>query len=198
VVTTSDRGQLYTLEAFAAALLLLAGIGLAIQAAGVTALSSGAADSEVRTGVTGLAEGSLDAAVANDSLRPAVLHWDPAAERFHGASSKGYYTTSQPTAFGGTLDRTLGARGIAFNVNVRYLTPTGDHRRQRVITAGTPDTDAVRAVRTVTLLDDDRLRDASGAPTDSTLADSAFYAPDAAPDSAVYNVVRVEVIAWRT
>jgi hypothetical protein len=64
---------------------------------------------------------------------------------------------------------------------------------------GAPSENAVSVSRTVLLTDTDVLRDASGAPTATTLtASNTYFAPDAAPDSPTYNTVRVEVIAWRT
>jgi len=51
----------------------------------------------------------------------------------------------------------------------------------------------------VTLFDDDLLTDLDGVDTNVTVSNSStFYAPDAAPDDDLYNVVRVEVTVWRS
>lgn len=197
---TRRRGQAFTLEAVAAALLLLASLLFALQATAVTPLSTSTANQQIQNQETGLATGVLDAAVANASVKPSLLYWNDSGGRFHGATDDGSYPNGgPPTEFGRMLNATFDNRSIAFNVNVLYLSASGDPRTEPLVHLGTPSDDAVRTTRTVTLLDTDVLYDADETPTNTSVTEAAtFYAPDAAPESPVYNVVRVEVIVWRT
>lgn len=192
------RGQAFTLEALVAAIVLVASLVFALGIAGVTPLSASTASEQVENQLQGTADGVLDGAEANGTLRPTLLYWNGTGGRFHGASEDHYVSRGPPTAFGETLRRTFGDRNVAYNVDVHYVNETGERRTQRLVVHGTPSDDAVRATTLVTLYDDDRLLGADGEPTNVTLANSSeFYAPDAAPDSPVYNVVVVEVVVWR-
>lgn len=197
-MAVTDRGQAFTLEAFVAALVLLACVAFALHVTGVTPATSSTADDRLEAHHAGLAAGVLDAAVANDSLRPTLLYWNETSETFHGAAEDHYVSRHPPTAFGQHLAWAVGERPVRYNVNVHYEAADGDIRTQRLVHHGTPSDDAVRVTEWVTLYDDDRLYAADGTERSVSLAESAaFYAPDAAPDSPVYNVVRVEVVVWR-
>lgn len=192
------RAQAFTLEAVTASLLLVAAVVFALGATALTPLSASTASQHVENQQGALAAGTLDAAEANGTLAPTVLYWNDSGGRFHGASAEGYYPNSgPPTAFGARLNRTFADRSIAFNVNVLYVSG-GEVRREPLVRLGTPSDNAVTATRRVTLTDDDVLRAPGGEPTDVPLSNaSTFYAPDAAPSSPLYNVVRVEVVVWR-
>lgn len=193
------RAQAHTLEAAAAALVVVAGVAFALQVTAVTPLTGSASSQQVERQQAETAHGLLAAEAANGSLRPTLLYWNDSARRFHGATDEGRYANGgPPTALGAALNRTFSERGIAFNLNVYYV--DGDERvRQEVVHFGEPSDHAAVARRTVTLTDDDRLRGPDGAPTATRLGDAegSYFAPDAAPDAGLYAVVEVEVVAWR-
>lgn len=192
------RAQAFTLEALMAAIVLVASLVFALGIAGVTPLSASTASEQVENQLDGTAAGLLDGAEANGTLRPTLLYWNGTAGGFHGASEDHYVSRAPPTRFGEALQRTFGDRNVAYNVNVHYVSADGNRRKQALVVHGTPSDDAVRATTLVTLSDDDEVRGPTGEPTNETLAEtSAFYAPDAAPDSPIYNVVVVEVVVWR-
>ena len=60
---------------------------------------------------------------------------------------------------------------------------------------GSPSDNAASATRTVTLADDTGL---SG-PVAGTVSDpsTSFYAPDAAPNASLYNVMEVRIVVWQ-
>ncbi|WP_231751451.1 hypothetical protein [Halogeometricum sp. CBA1124] len=89
-------------------------------------------------------------------------------------------------------------RGVAYNLNV-YFWRNDQRIREQVVYLGEPSDHASTATWTITLYDDDRLRDRDGNPTATTLADAgdAYFAPDVEPDGPVRNVVVVEVVTWR-
>lgn len=201
----ADRGQTFTLEAFVAAILLVATVAFALQAVAITSNTASAGETEIKNQHTGLGEGALDAAVANGSLRATLLYWNESAGGFYNADEDGHYVSRMPptpngTAFGDSLERTFGDRQIRYNVDLHYRNETGDRRTQRLVESGTPGEDAVRVVETVTLYDDTALVYENGTSRETSLADveEDFYAPNVDEGSPLYNVVRVEVVLWRS
>ncbi len=199
----SDRGQTFTLEAFVAAILLVATVGFALQAVAVSSNTASAGETELKSQHGGLAEGILNEAASNGSLRTTVLYWNESTEAFYNADSDGYYTSQLPptpdgTAFGDALERTFGDRQVRYNVNLHYQDSAGDRQTQKLIESGTPNDDAVRVVETVTLYDDTVLVDENEDPTETSLADAeeSFYAPNVSEEGPLYNVIRVEVVLW--
>lgn len=197
-VAVPDRGQVHTLEGVVAAMLLLTSVIFALQMTSVTPLSASTSSQHVENQQHASAEGVLATAAETGALRRAVLYWNPAENRFHGADQGRYYTQGPPDNDLGTmLERAFGTRGIAFNVYVTFQAGDGQAtQRQRMIYVGKPSDNAVLAARTVVVSNDARLRDADGDPTGDRLVDSAFYAPDVTRGS-VYNSLRVEVVVWR-
>ncbi len=199
----ADRGQTFTLEAFVAAILLVATVAFALQAVAVSSNTASVDETELKNQHAGLAEGVLDEAVATGSLRTTVLYWNESAEQFHNADGDERYTSRLPptpngTALGDALERAFGDRQVRYNVELHYRDSAGDRQTQRLVDSGTPNDDAVRVVETVTLYDDTALVDESGAPTATALADAeeAFYAPNVDEEGPLYNVIRVEVVLW--
>lgn len=194
----SSRGQAFTLEAIVAAMLLVGGLVFALHATAVTPLSASTSSQHIENQQLQVASGLLDSAVSNGSLRESVLYWNESGGVFYGVDEQeGTYTTGGPPdpAFGDMLNRTFRERGIAFNVNVWYVSSSGELRREQMVNFGSPSDNAVSARRTVTLFDDDRL--SSPVSNVSVSESDTFYAPDVASDSGVYNVLRVEVVVWR-
>lgn len=199
MVRQDQRGQAFTLEGFVAALLVLSSVLFVLNVTAVTPLSASASSQHVENQQRSVTTSLLDAAAANDSIKPTLLAWNDSLGGFHGASEKGYYLTCGfDTTFGKLLTRLFEDNGAACNINVRYVTSTGDLRSERLVYVGEPTDNAVRATAIVTLYDTDVLRSANGAATNTTVENaSTFYASDAAPDEPMYNVVEVEVIVWR-
>lgn len=201
----SDRGQTFTLEAFVAAILLVSTVAFGLQAVTMSSNTASSADTELRGQHVGLAEGVLDRAVANGDLERTLLYWNESADRFYEADEEeGFYLSRGPsTAFGDSMDAMFAESGIRYNVNLYYRNESGDRETQRLVEFGTPSDDAVRVVETVTLYDDTVLVDANETPRENvTLAsvdgEGGFYAPNVDADSSLYNVIRVEVVLWRT
>ena len=190
------RAQTFTLEGVLAALVVLAGVGFALQAAVLSPGAGGATAEPVD-------EADLDSVVThaaqNGSLKRAVLFWNSG---FHGASAEEFYTSSLDTlgnepTFLRTLDTALDDT-LGVNVVVSYRDSAGDRQRQRMVYQGSPGETSVRAATTLTLYDDDVLYDSVEQPTSTTVAPSVFYAEDASPGTNVYAVVEVEVVVWQT
>ena len=196
----TDRGQAHTLEALAGSLLLVGALVFALQVTAVTPLSASTSSQHIENQQQATAAGVLSAAIDDGSLRTAVLYWNDAPpsdpERFHGASDQRYYIDrAPPNGFGSLLDRAFASRAIVYNVDV-YYEEDGRRKRQRMVYRGEPSDNAVTSSVTLTLHDDEVLHDPDGDPTGPRLSSSNFYAPDAHADG-VYNVLEVEVVAWR-
>jgi len=210
------RAQVFTLEGVFAALVVVAGLVFALQAVVLTPSASGADaagvdDAQVRS--------VLEAAGERDALRESLLFWNATVfERGGRAFVAGFYnSTGNRTYYTGTefnesqgrlaamLDRSFG-ESVSANVVVTYRNESGaPNGTFPILLNGAPGSNAARASTTVTLYDSDRLVEnaTTGARTTRTVAtaeresDLAFYAPDAYPESDLYNVLEVEVVVWR-
>lgn len=191
------RGQAHTLEAVAAGMLLLASVLFALQVTAVTPLTGSTSSQHIENQQASLAEGLLATQAANGTIIPTLLYWNASEQGFHGTSGKSYRNAGPPTAFGTALNQTLGDRNIAFDVSL-YFVRNGEREQRTLVNLGEPSDHASTASRTVTLYDDDRILNADGTELDTLENTSeSYFAPDAAPDSRVYNVVEVEVVVWR-
>jgi hypothetical protein len=191
-----DRAQAHTLEAIAASVLLVTSLLFALQVTAVTPLTGSTSSQHIENQQEALAEGVLAVEAANESLKATLLYWNDTSQTWHGAPRGSYPLGGPPTALGGVLNATFIEQGIAFNVNAYYVRD-GERRRVQIVYLGEPSDHASVATTLVTLYDDDELLDASGAPTGTTLAETdGFYATDVS-ETNVYNVVQLEVVAWR-
>jgi hypothetical protein len=192
-----ERGQAHTLEGVVAGLLLLASIIFALQMTAVTPLSASTSSQHIENQQRSVASGVLATAAERDGLAEMVLYWNESRGKFHNTSDNGYYTADPPnTTLGAMLNRSFDREGISYNVYVHFQSPSGKTIQNRVVYRGVPSDNAVSASRAVTLDDDDRLYDYDLRRTNVTVNESSsFYAQDVGPGT--YNVVRVEVVAWR-
>lgn len=194
------RGQAHTVEAFAAAVLIIGGLIFATQATAVTPLSASTSNQHIENQQEASIEGLLSTAAADGSLAEAVLYWDAENETFFDTPDPETYSEGPPNEFGGALNSLLLDRRIAFNVNVRYPTADGGSDVEEMVHMGEPSTNAVSATRSLGLYDGSTL---SAPDDDRTLEDvrddpdSEFFAPEIGTTSRLYTVVEVEVIAWR-
>lgn len=195
---SQSRGQSYVLEAIGAAIIVLAGVTFAIQATAVTPLSMSTSSQHVENQERLMADTALEQAATNGSLKEAVLYWNPDNRTFQGAAAEGYLGTASPNRFGRLLNRTFRDQRIATNVEVVYSAPSGAKSRT-MIYQGSPSNNAVTATHTLVLVDSDHLTaDGYGNRTlNASDAAANFYAPDVSPDSQLYNVVEVRLVAWR-
>lgn len=201
----SDRGQAHTLEGVVAAILLLSSLTFALQVTAVTPLSASTSSQHIENQMQSTSEGVLAVAAEDDHLKDAVLYWGDEdgddVYTFHDASDVYYENGAPENEFGETLSTAFGGRSIAYNVYVSYQSGTGSWITQRMVYRGRPSDNAVSASRTVTLYDSDCMLDSNNETTSRCLTPGSdarenFYAPDISGNG-LYNVVRVEVVAWR-
>ena len=197
---SDDRGQAHTLEAFTAAILIVAGVTFALQATAVTPLSASTSNQHLENQQRAVATDLLETSAANGDLEAAVLRWDPQNESFTRGGTPGRFTRGgPPNGFGEALNRTFGDRRIAFNVRVAH-----GQRHETVTTMvdmGSPSDNAVTATRAVVLTDDANLTMPEHETTTlgglSNESDpGAFYATDAS-SGPIYDRVEVRIVVWR-
>lgn len=193
------RGQAHTLEGIAAAILVLASVIFALQVTAVTPLTASTASQHIENQQEGAAAGLLATADEKGALRSMVLYWNESGSSFHNISgNESFYTrSSPPTEFGDLLNETFAQQGIAYNVNLLFLTQDGEQRERSLIYLGRPSDHSVTVRASVPLYDDDHIIDADHSQNATTVADATYFAPDVSPESHLYNVIEVEVILWR-
>ena len=190
------RAQAHTVEAFAAAVLVVGGLIFATQATAVTPLSASTSNQHIENQQQASIEGLLAASAERGTLAEAVLYWDVEEEEFEGAES-GVYAEGPPNEFGDDLNELLSDRRIAFNVVVRYPDGEGGTDTEPMVRMGQPSDNAVSATRSIGLYDSSRLSVDGDDREFGELDEGEFYADDIAADSQLYTVVEVEVVAWR-
>jgi len=205
-----QRGQAHTLESVVGAVILLTAIAFALQVTIVTPLSASTSSQHIESQQRSVAQGVLANAADNGALQEAVLYWNETAGTFHNTPVQRFYTSDPPdNRFGHMLSRAFTQEGIAYNVRVYYQTTNVSTRTEinerLMISQGTPSDNAVSATRTIVLRNDDHLVDENGSLNETTVSEADnFYIKHAHADPSgaggghgLYNVVQVEVIAWR-
>lgn len=197
---SSARGQAHTLEAFAAAILLVAGLTFALQATAVTPLSASTSNQHIENQQRAVANDLLETSAANGDLAEALLYWNPENETFVESHPEfGYYTQAgPPTGFGAALNEAFLDRRIAFNVGIRH----GPQRESqtRLVHMGSPSDNAVSATRSMSFANDTTLS-APGYES-VTLAEvseneSLRYFAAGVGSGAVYDQLEVRITVWR-
>ena len=210
----NDRGQAHTLEAFAAAILLVAGLTFALQATAVTPLSASTSNQHIENQERAVATDFLTTSAENGDLTAAILRWNPENKTFVGSPAdvdgEGYTQARGPNGFdpalgpfGESLNRTFIDRSIAVNVELRHYNTSARTERNvtSLINMGEPSNNAVTATRTVAPADDANLTAPNYANTTLRgLADEngsgAFYATETA-SGPIFTYVEVRMTVWR-
>ena len=187
-----DRAQAHTLEAITASLILISSLVFALQVTAVTPLTGSTSSQHIENQQAAAAEGVLASAAERGTLKPTLLYWNESADNWQGASNDGYADGPPETAFGDTLESMFLDRGIVFDLTIYYVDDD-----EPIVDLGEPSDHASTARRTVTLADDDPLRELDGSASDTTLSNASYLVPDADPDQALYSVVEVELVVWR-
>ena len=196
-VDSGDRGQAHVLEGIVGAILVVTSVIFALQVTAVTPLTASTANQHLQTQNSGVAADLLASADNRGTLGETVKYWNDSAGQFHGTGESGIYQDSIPTTFGRSLESGLGQSGTVYNVDLWYLNGENQPRQVSVLDQGTPSDHAVTVTRTVVLTDTDRLLRADETESGTTLEDADRYPVPDVHAGPIYNVIRVEVVAWR-
>jgi hypothetical protein len=207
-VVSVDRAQAHTLEAFVAALLLVAGLIFAAQATAVTPLSASTSNQYIENQHRALAGDLLSTAAEDGSLGEAVVYWNwyegESAEEgeevetgFVGSGTERDYYTATPTGehpLAPALE-IFDDNYLAYNVDLVYRDGEGGTDEIRMVEMGSPSDNAVAVTRSVVLYDSTELSPNEEGDRE-TLSEGDFYAPNVDPDGQLYNVVEVRIVVW--
>jgi len=209
-MTGDDRGQAFTLEGLASALILLGALLFAVQSVVVTPGGGGELDPSTRADLRQQASDILltTARAEENDLSTLVRNWSESRRTFEGAVNGqiGYGPQTPPGDFGRMLEQTFDQRGFLYNVEVVYRPKNLSEGTGSVpmVDRGTPSEQAVTASYTVTLYDNQTLtaRNASQNvelrqyDTNATNNADGYYPVPDAVNGPVYNVVEVRLVVW--
>ena len=194
-----DRGQIHTLEAFLAALLIVGALLFATQATAVTPLSASTANQHIENQHESVAEDLLRLTANDGSLQEAMLYWNVSDGQFDGApENMSAYTGTPPDGnpLNDSLRAAFGTGELAYNIELRHHTADGDDAVQPMFEMGSPSDHAVTATRTVNLYETDTLTSTEYEGEQLTEVED-FWAENVDEDAALYNSVEVRITVWR-
>ncbi|MDS0223311.1 hypothetical protein NDI54_18370 [Haloarcula sp. S1AR25-5A] len=189
------RGQAYTLEGVLAAIVVVTATVYGLSAVDTGPFQTGTqqrtAELETR------ASDTLSLAAETGALHTATACYSVGTSTLNGNR------TGSSTEFESMLNRTFDNQGDQYNLYFSYWDSDSDARRTTLVSQGSPENvaerpaDAAVATETVTLTDDmpARIGDCSATGPSLSAVDE-YFAPDAKPDSVVYNVVEVRLVVW--
>jgi hypothetical protein len=204
------RGQMFTLEGLASALVLLGALFLAIGSVVVTPTTGGDIGQSTQTDLQQQADDILLMTAQSESqdLSSLVRYWSQSQRTFSGALNprSGYGSEQLPGTFGELLNETFTQRSYFFNVELAYRPgnlSTGTETVQMAY-RGEPSDDAVTASYTVTLYDNQTLTTDNASQnvelwqydTNATNSDDGYYPIPNAVEGPIYNVVEVRLVVW--
>jgi hypothetical protein len=153
----NENAQLYTMEAIISSMLLVLVVIFILKATPLTSTLSSAAHQQIETQLDVMGhdlmtvldytpEGSQYSA-----LKKAIINWD--GTEYSGQSPVRPYG-GDLNATAANLSDTLGSKGIAYNLEVNYITPSGTGSRP-ILWNGKPSENAVTVSKKITIYDED-------------------------------------------
>lgn len=197
VLKKDTYGQIHTLEAVTATMIMISVIVFTVQATSLTPLTSSTANAHIEAQMQTMGQDMLNVLDHPPSgsispLRQDIISWNGEEFSWNGTAycsitTKGYTLLNSSTAV--ILKEIAVPRGIAHNVLFVYTDSSGLPQGTAYIYNGDPSDNAVSISRKVLLSDHD-------------ISDSvAFLAntgiPDSDPSSDFYNIVDVRLTLWR-
>jgi len=189
--------QIHTLESFAAVFIIVLSMLFAVQSVAITPTSSSTASQEVELQNYKTADDVLAQANANGTLREAVLDWNQ-SDGFDGSSGDSRHVRggNPDNRFGEELGAVFEERGLAYNVVLRCSEENGT-KTVRYVRQGTPSKHASTARQTVVLYDEDELNGSTELEEEGASQYRSRVCPDISEETALHNVMEVEVTVWR-
>ena len=196
-VKKDPSGQIHTLEAVTATMIMVSVIVFTVQATSLTPLTSSTANAHIEAQMQTIGQDMLN--VLDHSsfgsispLRQDIISWNGKECSWNGTAycsvtTKGYTLSDSSTAE--MLQEIAVPRGIAHNILFTYIDSSGLPQGTAYIYNGDPSDNAVSVSRKVLLSDHD-ISDPVG-----FLANTGI--PDADPASDFYNIVDVRLTLWR-
>lgn len=201
-----EKGQIHTLEGFMAGFIILLTLIFSLQSIGITPTSSSTASQAVELHNYKMTDDLLSQSEASGDLKDAILYWNETDGRFgesleERGSYAGRLANTVPDTTGSSLNRSLQIlhrRGVAHNIHI-----TCGGTETRFVYNGQPSKHAVTASVMVPLYeqDDVLINTSSGFDTKNVTDVSGGFINENCdnldPDTDLYNVLEVEITAWR-
>lgn len=194
---SNSLGQMHTLEAVTATMIMVSVIVFTVQATSLTPLTSSTANAHIEAQMQTMGQDMLnvlDHASSGDTspIRQDIISWNGEEFSWNGTAycsvtTNGYTLLNSSTA--GVLKEIAVPRGIAHNVLFRYIDNSGLPQGTAYIYNGDPSDNAVSISRKVLLSNHD-ISDPV-----AFLANTGI--PDADSSSDFYNIVDVRLTLWR-
>jgi hypothetical protein len=205
MVKPSSSGQIHTVEAITAAIILISIIGIVVEATSVTPLTSSFTNQHVKlelqnigtdiltaldeTPISGPTEIGSSYSPSPSQLKSSIITWLGYGGNWFTCTDtinyKGVMDTTQTlsTPLTDTLSLVLLRKsGIAFNVDLRYSDGNGNIKTSKMVSNGDPSSNSVTVSRIVVLHNGD-------VPSTSVI-------PDISQDTDLWNVVEVRLSMW--
>lgn len=186
-----DRGQIHTLEGFAAAFVIIFAVVFGLQA--VVSTSPGDLSQEVTRYDETITNDVLLQSKANGELKDAVLNWTR-EEGFEGSVEGDIFYAGERAPVPGEFGRSLGIlgnRSTAYSIDL-----VCDGEKHAFVRNGEGGENPVTSTVTVTLNDDDVMTSNSNVTLDKAVSYPCENVDGT--ESNLYNVVEVRLTAWRT
>ena len=194
---SDSLGQMHTLEAVTATMIMVSVIVFTVQATSLTPLTSSTANAHIEAQMQTMGQDMLnvlDHASSGDTspIRQDIISWNGEEFSWNGTAycsvtTNGYTLLNSSTA--GVLKEIAVPRGIAHNVLFRYIDNSGLPQGTAYIYNGDPSDNAVSISRKVLLSNHD-ISDPV-----AFLANTGI--PDADSSSDFYNIIDVRLTLWR-
>lgn len=194
--TNDETGQMHTLEAVMAAIIMVTVVVFAVQATSLTPLTSSTANTHIETQLK--TQGydiinSLDhSEYEQDSrLKKDLLNWDGDVYIWNGSSyiSKSNQSKELNSSTAKTLEIIAVKRGIAHNVHFTYIKENGERYSSPYIYNGEPSDNAVIISRKIVLSNPDI--------SNTSTFSSATGINNLNNSTDLYNIVDIQLTLWR-
>lgn len=200
-----NRGQVHTVEAVAAAILILTGVIFAQSVTAVTPMTASTASQHSENQQGELAKGFATIMNDDETLKKSLLYWNNSKGEYHNTQDGAiYYIVDTPKSkFGEAADDHFISKGLGLRVDLLYYERDASGNLSRTdipyMDYGTSSNHAYTTTTTIALYDSDRLVNADGSRSSIALEDgsSTFFMEDMDNDSELYNIVEVRITIWR-
>lgn len=190
-------GQIHTLEAVTATMIMVSVIVFTVQATSLTPLTSSTANAHIEAQMQTIGQDMLNvldhtSSAHASTLKQDIISWNGQEFSWNGTAYCSVNTKNSNllnSSTSGILKEIAVPRGIAHNVLFIYIDSSGLPQRATYIYNGDPSDNAVSVSRKVLLSDFD-LSDPI-----SFVANTGI--PDSDPSSDLYNIVDVKLTLWR-
>lgn len=196
-----DQGQIYTVEAIIAAFIVIFVLAVIVQSTSVTPLSSSFTNQHIKLELQNMGNDILstldETPLVNTGdpstpslLKQSLLLWARTdnygmffwnnTSLVSSIDSKTMMTRSDLTD---ALNFSLMSKGTAYNVEVRYPTPSSTMNTYKMIWNGDPSENSVIVLRYIVLYDSD-------------VYDDISVIPDISPATKLHNTIEVRLTLW--